>query len=70
MILPETAHGALLPTLRARPNPQVWYCGSAVDRLIHDDGLVFARLRERGIAGDDPGLAYFDWGSPSTRPTG
>jgi len=33
MSLPVTAHGALLPTLSARPNPQVWYLGSSVDQL-------------------------------------
>lgn len=61
MILPETAHGALLPTLSARPNPQVWYTGSAVDQQVHEHGLVFARVRDRGIRGGDPGLAYFEW---------
>lgn len=61
MIYSEAAHGALLPTLSARPNPQVWYAGSPVDQLIHDDGVVFARVRERGIRGDDPSLAFFEW---------
>jgi len=61
MILPESAHGALLPTLSARPNPQVWYAGSAVDQQVHHDGLVWARVRERGIAGEDGALAYFEW---------
>jgi hypothetical protein len=61
MELAETAHGALLPTLSARPNPQVWYTGSAVDQEVHDHGVVFARIRDRGIRGDDPGLAYFEW---------
>jgi hypothetical protein len=61
MILPESAHGALLPTLSARPNPQVWYTGSAVDQQIHEDGVVLARVRERGLKGDDPSLAYFEW---------
>lgn len=61
MIIPESAHGALLPTLSARPNPQVWYAGSAVDQQVHVDGLVWARVRERGIAGDDDALAYFEW---------
>jgi len=61
MILPETAHGALLPTLSARPNPQVWYTGSAVDQMVHEHGLVLARIRERGMAGTDPALAYFEW---------
>ncbi len=61
MILPDSSHGALLPTLSAQPNPQVWYTGSAVDQLVHQDGVVWARVRERGIAGDDPSLAYFEW---------
>jgi hypothetical protein len=61
MDLSEAAHGALLPTLSARPNPQVWYTGSAVDQEVHEHGVVLARVRERGIAGDDPALAYFEW---------
>jgi hypothetical protein len=61
MILPEKAVGALLPTLSARPNPQVWYTGSAVDQLVHDEGVAFARIRERGLSKTDPSLAYFEW---------
>jgi hypothetical protein len=61
MILPEAAHGALLPTLSARPNPQVWYTASAVDQEVHEDGVVLARVRERGLSGDDPALAYFEF---------
>ena len=61
MFLPEFAHGALFPTLSARPNPQIWYCGSPVDQTVHEHGLVLARLRERALAGDDPRLAYFEW---------
>jgi hypothetical protein len=60
MILPEKAFGALLPTLSARPNPQVWYTGSAVDQAVHEEGVVFARVRERGIKGARR-LAYFEW---------
>jgi phage terminase large subunit-like protein len=45
MILPESAHGALLPTLSARENPQVWYAGSAVDQLVHEHGVVLSRPR-------------------------
>jgi hypothetical protein len=67
MILPESAHGALLPTLAARPNPQVWYTGSAVDQDVHDDGIVFTRIRQRGVAGDDPGLAWFEWSADEQR---
>jgi hypothetical protein len=68
MILPESAHGALLPTLSARPNPQVWYTGSAVDHFVHDDGVVFARIRERGHRGADPSLAYFEWSADGNNP--
>ena len=60
MILREASMGALFPTLSARPNPQVWYTGSAVDKLVHEHGIVFARVRERALRGD-PGLAYFEW---------
>lgn len=61
MDLPEAVQGALLPTLSARPNPQVWYTGSAVDQEVHEHGVVLARIRERGHRGDDPALAYFEW---------
>jgi len=47
---------ALLPTLSARPNPQLWYASSA--GLPSSDQL--ARVRERGRAGA-PGLAFFDY---------
>lgn len=65
MVLSEAFYGALLPTLSARSmtaNPQVWFTGSAVDQQVHEHGRVFARVRERGIAGEDPSLAYFGWG--------
>ena len=68
MILPEASHGALLPTLSARPNPQVWYMGSPVDQLIHEHGIVWARVRERGIAGEDDALAYFEWSIDPRQP--
>lgn len=61
MIIPKSAHGATLPTLSARPNPQVWYTGSAVDQDIHEHGEVLASVRERGVSGKDPALAYFEW---------
>lgn len=60
MILPDAALAALFPALRARPDPQVWYTGSAVDQEVHEHGLVFTRLRERGRMGA-PALAYFEW---------
>jgi len=71
MIIPTAAHGAILPTLAAKSilgNPQVWYAGSAVDQWIHEHGLVLAGVRERGIAGDDPALAYFEWSADAEHP--
>lgn len=68
MIISEFAHGALLPTLSARKNPQVWYAGSAVDQLVHEHGVVFARVRERGHRGDDPRLSYYEWSAPFDHP--
>jgi hypothetical protein len=62
--LPEAVQGALLPTLRARSaesTAQVLYAAAAVDQLSNADGVVLARLRERGIRGDDASLAYFEW---------
>lgn len=69
MFLPEFAYGALLPTLSARPNPQVWHTGSAVDQFVHEHGLVLARVRERGVAGDDPNLAFFEWSVDGENPS-
>jgi phage terminase large subunit-like protein len=61
MIFSEIQHGALFPTLSAVPNAQIWYLGSAVDQEQHEHGVVFARVRKRGMSGDDPSLAYFEW---------
>lgn len=48
---------ALLPTLSARPNPQIWYTSSA--GMATSDQL--RRVRERGLAGESKRLAYFEW---------
>ena len=61
MILSSDAVGALLPTMSARPNPQLWYTGSAVDQAVHANGLVFASVRERGISGEDASLCWQEW---------
>lgn len=68
MILPESAHGALLPTLSARPNPQVWYTASAVDQAVHEHGSVLTRIRTRGLAGEDPSLFYAEWSAEGSNP--
>lgn len=61
MFLAEASMGALVPVQSAMPNRQRWYAGSAVDQLVHADGIVFARVRERALRGKDPRLAYFEW---------
>jgi hypothetical protein len=68
MDIKETAHTSVFPTMAARPNPQIFYAGSAVDQQTMSDGVVFARLRERGIRGGDQRLAYFGWSAPFDHP--
>jgi phage terminase large subunit-like protein len=48
---------ALLPTLSARPDPQVWYTSTAGD----PGSTQLGRVRERGIAGADQSLAFMEW---------
>jgi phage terminase large subunit-like protein len=55
--LGDAAMAALLPTLSARPNPQIWYTSTAGLPSSSQLGLV----RERGLRGDDPSLAFFEW---------
>ncbi len=56
MELPEAFYAALRPVVSAVENGQIWLTGSAVDQEVHEHGIVLARTRERGIAGDDPAL--------------
>lgn len=60
MDLPTSFLGDLMPTLAARPNPQVWYTGSAVDQDKHRDGLAFSRVRDRAKR-RQPRLFYAEW---------
>lgn len=61
--------GTLLPTLSARPDPQVLYGSSA--GLAWSD--VLRGIRDRGRRGGDPRLGYIEWcderqGEPCARP--
>lgn len=58
MILGSTAMAALLPTMSARKNPQVWYMASAG---IGEVSSQLAQIRTRGIEGTDKSLAFFEW---------
>jgi hypothetical protein len=51
---------ALLPTLSAVPNPQIWYTSSAP----MESSEQLHSVRRRGMAGDDPRLAFFEWSMP------
>jgi hypothetical protein len=64
MIISEAAHSSAMPIIRASKTsrgPQLWYTGSAVDQESQDNGVVWTRVRERGLAGEDESLAYFEW---------
>ena len=63
MILGDDAMDALLPTMAAVENPQIWYLGSAG---IGPLSVQLGRLRRRALAAievgrPDPSLAYFEW---------
>jgi len=63
MILGDDAMGALMPTMAAVANPQIWYLGSAG---IGSPSVQLGRLRRRAEAAveageSDPSLAYFEW---------
>ena len=55
--LTDTMIAALLPTLSARRNPQVWYTSSA--GMV--TSTVLANVRKRGLEGSDPRLCYLEW---------
>lgn len=63
MILGDDAMGALMPTMAAVKDPQVWYFGSAG---IGSPSQQLARLRRRALTAvengePDPSLAYMEW---------
>ena len=59
--LAEATMADMVPATSAMPRRQRWYTGSAVDQMTMDNGVVLARVRERGMRGDEPRLAYFEW---------
>jgi hypothetical protein len=75
MFISEAMVGALIPIMAARSlpeaggtGPQVWYTGSAVDQMVHDTGIVFARVRERGLSGEDKRLCYLEYSVDAEHP--
>ena len=66
MGLDAAAWSAILPTMSARPNPQVWLFGTPPT----DHGLagaeVFTRFRDAGIAGNESRIAYLEWSADAS----
>ena len=50
---------AALPTMAARPNPQMWLLGTPPTPL--DDGTVFSRFRADVLEGKDRRLCWAEW---------
>jgi hypothetical protein len=57
-ILGDDAIRAMLPTLSAVRNPQLWYTGTAG---IGQASSHLASVRRRALAGGDAGLTYLEW---------
>jgi hypothetical protein len=53
----DAAMAALMPTLSARANPQLWYVSSAGD----PGSTVLAEVRARALGDDADGLCYLEW---------
>lgn len=65
-ILGAAAWSAILPTMSARPNPQVWLFGTPPTE--NDDGEVFERLRGLGLEGKESRVAYLEWSADRDDP--
>ncbi len=50
---------ALMPTLSARPNPQIIYTGTVLP-----EATVFKRIVDRGRAGAENHMGYAEWSAP------
>lgn len=57
--LAEDTFAAILPTVSARPNPQIWLFGTPPSPTMN--GEVFTRFRDGALEGKDDRLAYFEW---------
>jgi hypothetical protein len=70
MEIPEATVGAQKPTLRAstaRHGAKTIYAGSAVDQTVHQHGVSFAFIREKGIA-KSPRVSWVEWSAPLDHP--
>jgi hypothetical protein len=64
MYLPANVYADLVPSVSAQRHQQIWLLGSAADRAVHPDSIVFARMRERAMSGDGGAMAWFEWSVP------
>jgi len=60
MILDDLPISALVPTMATKPDPQIWYFGSAGDRRLPSQSKVLARVRRRGLR-KEPNVALYMW---------
>ena len=65
-ILGAAAWSAILPTMSARPNPQVWLFGTPPTE--NDDGEIFERIRTVGVTGKESTVAYLEWSAERDDP--
>lgn len=49
------------------PRRQIWYVGTAVDHKVHHQGRVFTKIRNRGLTGTEPDLAWIEYSAPDDR---
>jgi predicted Fe-Mo cluster-binding NifX family protein len=70
MIIPEAVVGSQKPSIRASQAPygqKTIYAGSAVDYLVHEHGVPFALIRERGKEKNSR-VSWHEWGAPFDDP--
>lgn len=63
MYLTASQIASLMPTLSARPNPQVWMLGSAGNKL----SVAFGRARRRAYRANEERLFYAEWAAALCR---
>lgn len=68
MYLPVASLASIIYILGRAPNPQLWYLGSAPDKLEQPDSAALAAVRLRGRSGDADSLYYAEWSMPYERP--
>lgn len=74
MDIDRQAVQALVPTLSSRPNPQIWFTGSAVDQRLpaHTHCQAFGGVRQAALSnlasGKHSRLCYAEWSIPDDSP--